>query len=167
MSTNKIAALVSLFDAPKRAGESLNQFLQKLEGNGAILQAALKRTVTLSATDMGNSATQRLAFVAPHNLEITAIKAVAHSTTGAAVAGTINNRDAAANSDKNPLSAANIDFDALTTDNEAEAQALSATTANLQMNAGDVLTLTVTTDGSSAAELAAISIEYDLIQALG
>lgn len=117
----------------KKLASSLENILQNQGWSGSVPLA-------------GNNVVQKAFFVAPYDLTIRTIRtAFSGSVTGDPTL-TINNRDAAGDSGKNPLAAANYDLSGLSTADEPEALSLSATAANLQMNKGDALVFTVTND---------------------
>ena len=142
------------------AGESSQTFRNNLKPFGSNLETSLKKTIALDCPTLGNSGSHVGHFIAPFKCEITKISAVKQASSGTGVTATLVNRDAADNTDKNPLSGTNIDMDALATANEAESQTLNSTAANIQMEAGDCCKCTFATDGSSTLTGAAVAIEY-------
>ena len=145
-----------------KPGLSLQQFADRVKSKLAPAWERIvgAQTVTLSSGRLGNSESSDAIFVAPYDCEITAIRAARGTASGSSVTATLNNRDNAGNSDKNPLDAASIDIDGLTTADEAESQTLSGTAANLQMKAGDVLRCTFACDASSTLQGGAVGITY-------
>lgn len=141
-------------------GEAHIEFRRKLKGNRTQLETSVKNVATLQSDGLGASASSIKAFIAPYPLQISAIYASKHGTVSGTATATLVNRDASANSDKNPLSGANINMVGLTTANEAESQALSATTVNLQMDTGDCLQCTFATAGGSQMDGGSVGIVY-------
>lgn len=164
MADNLLKALFDLLDAGYVPGESLSRLQRKLVGLGASLETASKGHVTLSAGNLANAESYDAFFIAPFALEITAIEAVKGTLTGTTNTATLNNRDAAGDADKNPIAGASIDLDALATADEAEAETLNSTQANIEMAAGDALRCTFA--ANTAIQGAAVLLEYKPIAAV-
>lgn len=148
MAESLIKEYTDRIDAGAVPAESLNHYQNALVGAGAQLEIIAKDTFQLTSDVLGNTGTSVKSFIAPFPLEILEIYAVVNGSTGTAIVATLVNLQAPSTA-KNPLTAANIDIDALTADYVAEAQTISATQANVEMAKGDNLRCTWTTDGSS------------------
>lgn len=159
MADHILKAASDFFGAGRQAGDSLQTVQNRLKSL-ASLDGGIVQQVTMDSVNLGNSESFIAHFIAPFKLEITAILAVKQASVGTGVTATLVNRDAANNTDKNPLSGTNIDMDALTTANEAESQTLSATAANITMEAGDCLKCTFAADGTSTLTGAAVALRY-------
>jgi len=167
MADNALKIWYDLLDSGPRVGESLNEFRLRAKTMGALIERYEGHHAELSVANLGNTESGVAMFRAPFNLEITGI-AVSKNTVGGALAtGSLNNRDAAAGADKNPIAAADIDIDALAADDTSYTSALSATTANKQMNAGDILTWTVVSGAGTTVRGATAHIAYKPITRLG
>lgn len=166
MATELLDHFLDIVDAGAKPGESHIEFRARLKGHRTQLETVFTKTVDLQAQALGASASSVKAFIAPYPLQITAIRASKHGTVSGTGTATLVNRDASANTDKNPLSAANVNIVGLATANEGESQTLSATAANLQMDAGDCLQATFATAGGSQCDGATISVTYKAIEAV-
>lgn len=161
MADSQISKLSGILDGGAIVAESLNHYQNKLSGTGAALEKALWKTAELTTDAMAQSTSEIKSFTAPFDLEILAIYAVKHGATGTATATLVNLHSSTA---KNPLTGTNIDIVGLSTDHIPEAQTVSATQVNLEMEAGDNLRSTFTTAATSTITAATVTIVYRPIQ---
>jgi len=163
MSDHRIKAFLDTINNGPIPGESLGSFRKRLIGLGTELQALLVGVAVVESEDLGAAGTAIKTWRAPYDLEITSIYGTKNTSTDTATA-TLVNRDAVANTDKNPLLGANVNMHTLATANEAESQALSATPANLKMHSGDSIMITFATGGGGALTGGSVAINYKPIQ---
>lgn len=141
-----------LLDEGHKAGESLQDFRNRLKGSGGEFEALVTDEVLLHSDKLGNNGSCVKNWVAPCKLEIVSITAVKTSSADTATA----TMTAAGN---NPLAAANVNMHGLTNDTPA-AQTLNSTAANKQMAAGTQFKCTFACGASGTLDGGAIAIKY-------
>lgn len=161
-----LKARVDLIQADPKGGQDHAHVQRQLAALAGLIQDRMVGIHTIDSVNLGVGESFIGQFIAPYDLEIMEIRAVKQASSGSVVTATLVNRDAAANSDKNPLTAASVDMDGLTTANESEAQTLSGTETNYQMKAGDVCKCTFAADGASTLTGGGLSIKYKPVVAL-
>lgn len=125
--------------------------------------SAFPFSVQLFVEAGGNNETKRATFIAPAKCELLEIQVVKPSAVTGDPTLSINNRDAALNSDKNALQATNFDLGTLATVNEAESLTLSSTEANKQLAKGDTLTFSVVDDADDSHGGFGVLVLYKLL----
>lgn len=148
-----INSVIAELQAGYKVGES-QQVIREgvLRRLGTALQNIMEnKSQSLTIVAAGNNGVEKAFFIAPHRLQLTGLNWTRHGSITGDPTLTVNNRDGAGDSDKNPLSTANVDLSSSPpTENESAALTLSGTIANLEMDKGDVLTFTVTNDADDA-----------------
>ena len=163
MADHRLDRVLDLLTAGPVAGESHEEFRRKIRSLGVELAALMTGVAVIGTQDLGAAATEIKTWRAPYDLQITSIYAT-KNTSSDTITATLVNRDAAANTDKNPLHGTNVNMHTLATANEAESQSLSATAANLMMHTGDSIMITFATGGGGALTGGSVAINYKPIQ---
>lgn len=147
--------------AGAKAGESLNELrngaLQTLAKGLDLLRDNFEEAINVNIGAIGNSAAASSSFVAPYPCRIVRASVASQAAVTGDPLLTINNRSKAGAANKNVLAAANYDMAGQTAANEATALSLSATAANVECAAGDVVSATVTCDGNDLISNAALT----------
>lgn len=167
----ELTALCDLLTGGYKAGRALQDLENgSLKSLGAKLKAfvesvgemAVEGHANLLVGVVGNSEAASVCFVAPEDLEITEVRLASSGIPTSDPLLTASNKPAG-ESAVNLLAAANYDMAGLVAANTSVAMTLSATAANKQMAAGDVLTFAVTCDSGDAIVDAAISVKWKRI----
>lgn len=136
----------------------------KFKGTEYGLEKALEGSHTFFATDLLNgsgSESKNELFVAPHDLQITEIRARRSGASANSATATLVTDYGGANT--NPLSASNVDIDALTADADT-AQTLNSTEANLQVKKGELIRCAWATDSAGTITNAAVTVIYKKVR---
>lgn len=141
MITDKIQRILN----DKGPGSGRITWGERLRGLGDAVKRMERKTATVQLNDT-TEATYSMGLLActrPGQITRCYVGAVLVPTNANATTLAINNHDSSLNSNKNVLSATNVNLLTLTTSLEPEEQTLSGTNANLRFDAGDMIAVTV------------------------